>query len=149
MEGRLAALERKHGRRIVWEIMFALAVLSAAVGLHANVTRDVVEAKEFVVVSESGEPRAALRLSEHGPGLWLFDENGEPRAVLHVGEDQTFLSMEDPAGVSQISLEVGDGPTALSMTDEVDKIRVLLAISEKGPSLKLWEKHVAQPWSAP
>ena len=64
-----------------------------------SVVEDLVRARQFVLVDQSGKDRASLVTDAAGSVfLIMFDRNGKPRADLSVGNFGPSLTLLDPSG---------------------------------------------------
>ena len=64
-----------------------------------SVVEDLVRARQFVLVDQSGKDRASLVTDAAGSVfLIMFDRNGKPRADLSVGNFGPSLTFLDPTG---------------------------------------------------
>ena len=94
MEERVDRLERRNRQLLVAVVamvgvgVLALFVAGRMATAQAGVeTVDELRTKKLVIVDDDGQGRAALVVSEDGPGLFLLDVKGKPRVALTVGED--------------------------------------------------------------
>ena len=64
-----------------------------------SIVEDLVRARQFVLVDQSGKDRASLVTDAAGSVfLIMFDRNGKPRADLSVGNFGPSLTLLDPSG---------------------------------------------------
>ena len=64
-----------------------------------SIVEDLVRARQFVLVDQSGKDRASLVTDAAGSVfLIMFDRNGKPRADLSVGNFGPSLTFLDPTG---------------------------------------------------
>src|SRR6267142_932114 len=64
-----------------------------------SIVEDLVRARQFVLVDQSGKDRASLVTDAAGSVfLIMFDRNGKPRADLSVGNFGPSLTFLDPSG---------------------------------------------------
>ena len=66
-----------------------------------------IEAEEFVMCDVTGSPRAALKMTVDGPGLFLYDQSGNLRLGLVAEKDAPGLALFDSLGRPRVSLAGG------------------------------------------
>lgn len=151
-------------------------VVTAAAAQAADAVPDVVRAKRFELVDDTGKMRALLAMHPDGsPGLWLLDTAGKARGGLFVATDgRPTLSLYDAAGEPLAMLGVlpdgswglwlvdatgtpraalgvrPNGTSGLALSDAAGEARALLATSADGsPDLQLRDAAGQVLWKAP
>ena len=94
-----ALLDRiaRENRRLKIAIAVVLAILAGTALTAQPPAAEQITAREFVLVSETGETRALLNMAPH-PTLSFYDENGEPTMILGMGADGPVLGAVRPDG---------------------------------------------------
>ena len=105
-------------KRLLMGLLFGIV---AAVVLFLSVAKgpDVVQAREFVLQDENGNPRAIWTITGNGEsGIHLLDQKGTARASLSVNSE---------------------GSPALALTDHDEKYVAAMVVTEQGPALALYD----------
>jgi hypothetical protein len=104
----------------------------------------------LILVGANGKIRAALGVDKDGPNLFLYDTNGKvTMAALGVTTEGATLTLDDANGTPRAGLVVTkDGP-GLALSDANEKPRAALLVSKAGPMLLLNDANGKPIWSAP
>jgi PAS domain S-box-containing protein len=101
-----------------------------------------IEAEEFVLRGADGSIRAALMMTEDGPGLFLYDQSGIVRAGLVLGNDAPGVALFDSLGKPRVSLGLAINETAtLLMRDVKGTPLAAMVMEEAGPRLIISEAN--------
>ncbi len=145
IEERLEKLEVKLARaRFIYRLLGVIGIgvfLVTWFIVSRTHTSDVVFAKRFTLVDDSGITRAELAVREEGAVLSLCDENGKFRTMLRVGKDGSRLDLFDENGKLRTSLCEVKGLNGLILTDENQKPRATLVVTKDGPGLDLFDEN--------
>ncbi len=95
-----------------------------------EVKADIVSAKRFQLLGESGELRALMKTIDDNPILQFMDQASKVRLSLQVTNQWPVLNMMDETG--RVRLEIGtvDGKPTLFLNDHVGNLRVGIALSK-------------------
>lgn len=151
VEERIERLERNN-RRLMAGLVAAVLL---GIGVAATPTKSGVDAvaelraQKFILVDDNGKTRAALSVSQAGPGLGLLDANGVLRATLGVNMGEPMLGLFDRNGEPCAGLTVSKEGTGLSLADEHGKLRAVLGVTKAGPELELYDENDKSLWKAP
>lgn len=99
---------------------------------------EIVRAKRFELVDDTGKVRAVLGLLESwDPNLCLFDKDGNTRLQLGIsGDGLSGLALFDAAGKLCVSLDsYPDGASMLQFSDSSGEVRATLTMTSAGDSI--------------
>jgi hypothetical protein len=125
IEERLCALEQKQralrtfGGSVgagLGVVLMACVSLGTATPAHHG---SVVEAGEFRLIDAEGRARAAWRITENGPDLFLLDESGQARVELFVADWGPGLNLYDAKGRTRARVHGADAGPTIDVFDEV------------------------------
>lgn len=110
----------------------------------------VVKGQPVLGLSEKGNPRATMGLSNRGdPGIVLLHENGDPGVTLGLTEKGSGLSIYDRNRKSRAAVVLAKGNPGIFLSDTNGTIRMGLIVPSEGPSIHLDDQTGTQIWSAP
>ena len=92
----LARLERENRWLRIAGVALLAVIAGTALAAQPPPTEQIT-AREFVLVSESGETRALLNMAPN-PMLSFYDSDGEPTMILGMGADGPVLGAIQPDG---------------------------------------------------
>jgi hypothetical protein len=138
---RLALVERSM-RRYRAAALAALGLIAAAALTGpwlagAAKTQDLIQARKFELVDDSGTVLAMLSADSDGANLILGDKAGKARAVLSTLGDLAGLAFRDRVGQVRMALFADGDGTNLALSDTAGKPRVMLAAGGDGAGLVL------------
>jgi hypothetical protein len=135
----------KYERFVVYTILAALCW--AAFGARwpaGEPVADVVRAKRFVLVDDSGKVRARLEVEgKWGPRLVLLNEEVRIVAGLQVSRTGARLTLGNENEQARVSLGFDQGVPRLLLWDENGKSSAGLEVFEDGPRLSLHDANGA------
>ncbi len=115
--------------------------------------QQVVTAREFRLVDQSGNSRATLQTNMYGmPQLMLWDQRQQPRAVLALQSDGSpQFDLVGTDGRAHLTMTIlADGSPIVTLLDEGSQPRAMLFLTEDGkPKLELYNAEGKSVFSKP
>jgi hypothetical protein len=128
----------KYERFVVYTILAALCWAVFRPAFAGEPVADVVRAKRFVLLDDSGKVRARLEVEgEWGPRLVLLNEEVRIVAGLQVLKTGASLTLGNENEQARVSLGFDQGVSSLRLWDENGKSSVGLEVSRVGPTISL------------
>lgn len=129
----------------------AVLLLTAIVLVRANQggVKEVVEAREFVLVDDDGNERGLWTtvVEDGAPYLSLLDKNGGLRSLWAVDNDSSSLSLDSHNGrvivlnATNAGTTLELGRTAPVKTSDSIEIKEGISLAVPSPSITLWDKN--------
>ncbi len=143
MTERIKALERANFNLTRFNLILLLGLFGVAFHSYLIGARDVLTARQFVLLDENGVKRAALLSGPDGAdaGLSLWDHKGNKRASLHTIPAGASLSFWDEADKRRAILGTLPDSTGLNLWDAKGKKRASLETIPHGAGLSLWDEN--------
>lgn len=131
LERRIVALERQSRR---WKILgLGCLVMVSIWTCYPGRVREEVRARGFTLVDASDRTYAELKLTEEGPGLYLFDGQGTARASLAHNREETALYIRDAADQVRIGVaQFAHGGGGVALHGEAARGAAVLYFKEQG-----------------
>jgi hypothetical protein len=153
LQARLDRLEAKN-RLLSWALLALLAIGGLLAILSAvDTPQDVIHAKGFDVVDDSGNVLAAFGILETGtPVLRLNDAEGNVRSQLGISEDgMVFIDFTGADGSTRLALSThADGTPEIDFFGPNGKARAAMGTLADGtPGLAFFDAEGNSTFSAP
>lgn len=153
LHARLGRLEAKN-RLLSWALLALLAIGGLLVILSAvDTPQDVIHAKGFNVVDDSGNTLATLGMLVNGtPVLRINDAEGNVRSQLGIAEDgMVFIDFTSADGMTKLALSTyADGRTEVDFFGPNGKTRAAMGTMADGtPGLAFFDADGNSIYSAP
>jgi hypothetical protein len=143
IENRIARLERQNRALVVALSAGALLMcIGAAVGMRQS-RPQCIDAAEFRLLDDHGNPRARFAMSETGPALIFVDGDANTRLKLILDDaDGPAMFMTDHNRADRLAMRVQPTGATVAIGDEHGAERVRLATSEVGASIGLFDAQL-------
>lgn len=107
-----------------------------------NGQTDTLRAKRFVLEDENGNVSAAMRTTDDGPVVELYDQSGEPRLSLTVDSNGIpSVGLLDENGFARVALLADQAESTVMLGDANGELRAELHITDYGPTVDYYDDN--------
>ena len=103
--------------------------------------RRIVEAEEFVMKDDAGNPRVTMTMGAHGPVFCMLDHDGDVRLSLSASDHGPYVEFCEPGTESIIQFGMSGTNLHLSCTYRHDGIHAEVNVEVNGDGIGFYDEE--------